>query len=164
MTTLVHTTDLHDTEGFDLESADGAIGRIEEIWLGPGEEPQALAIRMTDGSRALVLDEDIVAVDRDHHWVVVGPHPELLELDAPRLELTGGRPAASWATTGAVIRPEPLSTPGVLQAFRRRVPNRTAGRPLWQLVATLYAAVALIVVFVVALVFVVSWIAVGHPY
>jgi hypothetical protein len=37
-------------------------------------------------------------------------------------------------------------------------------RPLWQLVATLYAAVALIVVFVVALVFVVSWIAAGHPY
>jgi hypothetical protein len=37
-------------------------------------------------------------------------------------------------------------------------------RPLWQLVATLYAAVALIVVFVVALVFVVSWIAGDHPY
>ncbi len=81
MTTLVHTTDLHDTEGFDLESADGAIGRVEEIWLGPGEEPQALAIRMTDGSRALLLDEEVVAVDREHHWVVVGPHPELLELD-----------------------------------------------------------------------------------
>jgi hypothetical protein len=36
MTTLVHTADLRDTEGFDLESADGAIGRVEEIWLGPG--------------------------------------------------------------------------------------------------------------------------------
>ena len=163
MTTLVHTTDLHDTDGFELEFADGGIGRVEEIWLGPGEEPQALAIRMTAGSRALVLDEDIVAVDREHHWVVVGPHPELLELDAPRLESTGGRPAASWATTGAVIHPEPPSTPGVLQAFRRRVPNMDE-RPLWQLVATLYGAVALIVVFVVALVFVASWIAVGHPY
>jgi hypothetical protein len=163
MTTLVHTTDLHDTEGFELESADGAIGRIEEIWLGPSEEPQALAIRMTDGSRALLLQEEVVAVDRERHWVVVGPHPELLALDAPRLESTGGRPAASWATTGALIHPEPLSTPGVLQAFRHRVPNMD-GRPLWQLVATLYAAVALIVVFVVALVFVVSWIAAGHPY
>jgi hypothetical protein len=163
MTALVHTTDLHDTEGFDLESVDGAIGRIEEVWLGPGEEPQALAIRMTDGSRALLLDEDVVAVDREHHWVVVGPDLELLELDAPRLESTGGRPAASWATTGAVIHPEPLSEPGLLQAFRRRVPN-VDERPLWQLVAMLYAAVALIVVFVVALVFVVSWIAVGHPY
>ena len=163
MTTLVHTTDLHDTEGFDLESVDGAIGRVEEIWLGPGEEPQALAIRMTDGSGALLFDEDVVAVDREHHWVVVGPHPELLELDAPRLGSTGGRPVAFWATTGAVIHPEPPSTPGVLQAFRRRVPNMDE-RPLWQVVAALYAAVALIVVFVVALVFVVSWIAVGHPY
>jgi hypothetical protein len=163
MTTLVHTTDLQDTEGFDLESADGAIGRIEEIWLGPGEEPQALAIRMTDGSRALLFDDEVAAVDREHHWVVVGPQPELLELDAPRLELTGGRPAASWATTGAVIHPEPRSMPGVLETLRRRVPNMDE-RPLWRVVATLYAAVALIVVFVVALVFVVAWIAAGHPY
>jgi hypothetical protein len=163
MTTLVHATELHDTEGFDLESAEGAIGRIEEIWLGPGEEPQALAVRMTDGRRALLIEENVVAVDREHHWVVVGPHPELLELDAPRLKSTGGRPAASWATTGAVIHPEQPSTPGVLQAFRRRVPNMDE-RPLWQVVAALYAAVALIVVFVVALVLVVSWIAVGHPY
>jgi hypothetical protein len=163
MTTLVHTPDLQDTEGFDLESAEGAIGRVEEIWLGSGEEPQALAIRMRDGGRALLLDEDVVAVDREHHWVVVGPHPGLLELDAPRLASTGCRPVASWATTGAVIHPERPSTPGVPQAFRRRMPNMDE-RPLWQLVATLYAAVALIVVFVVALVFVVSWIAAGHPY
>jgi hypothetical protein len=163
MTTLVHTTDLHDTEGFDLESADGAIGQVEEIWLGPGEEPQALVIRLTDGSRALLLDEDVVAVDREHHWVVAGPHPGLLELDAPRLESTGGRPAASWSTTGAVIHPELPSTPRVLPAFPRRVPNMEE-RPLWRVVATLYAAVALIVVLVVALVFVVSWIAAGDPY
>jgi hypothetical protein len=78
MTTLVHSTDLHDTEGFDLESGDGAIGQVEEIWLGPGEEPRALAVRMTDGSRALLFDEEVVAVDRKHQWVVVGPHPELL--------------------------------------------------------------------------------------
>jgi hypothetical protein len=162
MTTLVHTTDLNDTEGFDLESADGAIGRVEEIWLGPDEEPQALAIRMTDRSRALLLGEDVVAVDREHHWVVVGACPGLLELDAPRLESTGGRPTASWATTGVVIHPEPPSTPGV-QVFRRRMPNMDE-RPLGQLVVTLYAAVALIVVFVVALVFVVSWIVAGHPY
>jgi hypothetical protein len=163
MTTPVHTIDLHDTEGFDLESAEGAIGRVEEIWLGPGEEPQAVAIRMTDGSRALLLDEGVVAVDRDHHRIVVRPHPGLLELDPPRLESTGGRPVASWATTGAVIHLEPPSTPRVQQAFPRQVPNMDE-RPLWQLVVTLYAAVALIVVVVVALVFVVSWIAAGHPY
>jgi hypothetical protein len=163
MTMLVHTTDLEDTEGFDLESDGGAIGRVEEIWLGPAEEPRALAIRMTDGGRALLLGEEVVAVDREHHWVVVGTHPGLLELDAPRLESTGGRPAASWVTTGAVIHPEPRSTPEVLQAFRRRMPNMDE-RPLGQLVVTLYAAVALIVVFVVALVFVVSWIVAGHPY
>jgi hypothetical protein len=128
MTTLVHTTDLQDTEGFDLESADGAIGRVEEIWLGPGEEPQALVIRRSDGSRALLLDEDVVAVDREHYWVVVGPHQGLLELDAPKLESTGGLPAASWATTGAVIHPQPPSRPEVLQAFRRRMRTWTSGR------------------------------------
>jgi hypothetical protein len=53
--------------------------------------------------------------------------------------------------------------PAVMQAFRRQVPNMDE-RPLWQVVTALYGAVALIVVFVVALVFVASWIAVGHPY
>ena len=163
MTTLIHAADLLDTEGFDVDSGDGAIGRVEEIWLGAGEEPRALAVRMTDGSRALLFDDEVVAVDREHESVVVGPHPELLELDAPRLELTGGRPAASWATTGVVIHREPCSMPAVMQAFRRQVPNMDE-RPLWQVVTALYGAVALIVVFVVALVFVASWIAVGHPY
>jgi hypothetical protein len=36
MTTLIHAADLLDTEGFDVDSGDGAIGRVEEIWLGAG--------------------------------------------------------------------------------------------------------------------------------
>ncbi len=163
MATLVHTTDLRRTEGFAVESADGEIGRVEEVWLGADEDPKALAVCLTDGSRALLLAENVAAVDREHRWVVVGLHPELLELDAPRFTADGGRPAASWATTGTVVHPEPPAKPGVLQAFRRRAPNMDE-RPLWQLVAILYTAVALIVVFVIALVFVVSWIAGGHPY
>jgi hypothetical protein len=164
MATLAHTTDLRGTEGYAVESAGGSIGQVEEIWLGPSEEPQALAICLNDGSRALLLDEDVVAVDRDHRWVVVGPDPELLELDAPRLTAGDGRLAASWTTTGAVVHPEPPSKPGGLfETIRRRTP-RTSEWPLWKLVATLYSALAVIVVFVVALVFVVAWIAGGHPY
>jgi len=163
MATVIRTSDLRGTERYAVESADGEIGRVEEVWLGPHEEPQALAVCMADGRRALLLAEDVAAVDREHRWVVVGLDPGLLELDAPRLESSSGRPAASWATTGAVVHPERLSRPGMLRAVRRRAPN-VAERPLWQLVATLYGAIALIVVFAIALVFVVSWAVGGAPY
>jgi hypothetical protein len=37
-------------------------------------------------------------------------------------------------------------------------------RPLWQQIAILYAAVTFIVLFAVALVFFVAWVATGSPY
>src|SRR2546428_8109428 len=105
MATAVVTRVLGDTEDFVVESADGPIGRVEEIWLGPTDEPQALAVRMKAGNHALLLDQDVLAVDREHRWVVVRPNPELLELAAPRLDRSrDGKLAASWATTGAVDR------------------------------------------------------------
>jgi heme/copper-type cytochrome/quinol oxidase subunit 2 len=37
-------------------------------------------------------------------------------------------------------------------------------RPLWQLIVMLYAAVALVVVLVVAVVFIFAWVVAGAPY
>jgi hypothetical protein len=163
MVTVVDPRGLRDTVDYAVESADGAIGRVEEIWLGPGDEPEALAVRTKDGARALLLDEDVVAVDREHRWVVVAPHPELLELDAPRLDGSdGGKLAASWATTGAVVRIEPTRS---LPDLRLALPRPAiAERPLWQLVAILYASITFVVVGVIALVFFVSWLVGGAPY
>jgi fatty acid desaturase len=48
-----------------------------------------------------------------------------------------------------------------LAARRVAVPKRGEERPLWQLVAILYAVIALIVVGVIALAFLGAWLATG---
>jgi hypothetical protein len=156
--------ELRGTEDYAVETPAGAIGRVEEIWLGSAGDPQALAVRTSDGGHALLLDEDVVTVDREHRWVVVDEHPALLELAAPQLVSRDGRVAAQWTTTGAVVHPEPqLRLTGLRKAVQRHAPH-LADRPLWQLVATLYGALTLIVISAVGLVFLVSWVVSGAPY
>jgi hypothetical protein len=156
--------ELRGTEDYAVETPDGSIGRVEEIWLGPAGDPQALAVRTTDGAHALLLDEDVVTVDREHRWVVVGEHPALLELAAPQVVSGNGGFAAQWTTTGAVVHPEPSARlVGFRAAVQRHAPH-LAVRPLWQQIAILYAAVTFIVLFAVALVFFVAWVATGSPY
>jgi hypothetical protein len=156
--------ELRDTEDYAVETPAGAIGRVEEVWLGPEGEAQALAVRTRDGAHALLLDEHVVTVDREHRWVVVEEHADLLELDAPRLVSRDGRVAAEWATTGALVHPEASEWLAGLSAVVHRRAPRSADRPLWQLVVILYGAIGLIVLFVVALVFLVAWVATGSPY
>jgi hypothetical protein len=163
MATALYTHVLHDTEDFMVESAEGPVGRVEELWLGPTGQPQALAVRMRDGRRALLLDEDVRAVDRERRWVVVRPEVDLLELDVPRIQRgKDGRPAASWATTGAVVHPDP---PRRLPRLRLVVPHpAVAKRPFWQQIAILYAALTAIVCVGIGLVFLISWAVGGAPY
>jgi hypothetical protein len=164
MATVVGAHRLRDTVGFDVQSPDGSLGTVEEVWLGPADEPAALAVCTRDGTRALLLDEEVAAVDRDHRWVVVGLRPDLLELDAPRLNGSpDGRLAASWTTTGAVVHPEPARRLPDLHRVVPHAPN-VGERPLWQLVAILYSALTLIVLAVVGLVLLVSWLVGGAPY
>jgi hypothetical protein len=161
MATLTTTRKLHEALDFVVESADGELGRVEEIWLGPDEEPQAVAVRMNDGNRVLLLDEDVEAVDRERRWVVARPGADLLELEFPRLAARDpeGHLAASWSTTGSVVHPhEPTPVP----AGRRS--RLTTDRPLWQVVALLYTSVGFVVVLVVALVFVISRLVEGSAY
>jgi hypothetical protein len=156
--------ELRGTEEYAVETPAGSIGRVEEIWLGPAGDPQALAVRTTDGGHALLLDEDVRTVDREHRWGVVDEHPALLELGAPRLVSRDGRVTARWATTGAVVRPEPPVRLGGLRDALRLHSLHVVDRPFWQLIAILYGAVMSIVLFGVGLVFLVTWLATGSPY
>ena len=150
---------LRDTEDFLVESPHGAIGLVEEVWLGERAEPRALAVRTRDGRHALLLDEDVLSVDREHRWIVVEAEPELRELDAPRLTNTAdGQLVATWATTGSVVH-------------RRRLPSVSVSagaavgeRPLWQLIASLWIATGILVAGCIALVFLVAWLVAGAPY
>jgi hypothetical protein len=160
MATLTGTRDLRDALDYVVESADGAVGRVEEVWLGPDGEPQAVAVRTKDGSRALLLEEDVLAIDPERRWVVVRRGADLLELEAPRLASRDGdgHLAASWSTTGTVLHPHERTPAPARRSWL------TTDRPLWQVVAILYASVGFVVVLVVALVFVISLLIEGSAY
>jgi hypothetical protein len=164
---------LDGTEGFVVESTEGDLGWVEEVWVGDANEPSALAVRTTEGRHGLLTSKDILAVDREYHWVVVRPEPVLLELDSPRM-LTGaegdagGRVAASWTTTGEVFRVAPRRRPWRIPFRRRRSASASAEReqepPLWQSIAVLLSSIALLVVVVATLAFLVARLVTGAAY
>jgi len=135
------THELRDTEDYAVETPSGAIGLVEEV------RPGGLAVRTADGMRALLRSDEVLAVDREHRWVVVDEHPALVD-----------------AATGGIVHPEPIDRlAGVREVFRRHAPH-LAHRPLWQLVAILYGGLTLIVAGGVGLVFLIAWLAAGAPY
>jgi hypothetical protein len=149
-----HLTSLRNADGYVVESPYGDVGEVEEVWLDP-DGPCALAVRVKDGRRALLLDRDVVAVDSVHRWVVVPEEAQLLELDAPRLSTDGGTPAASWSTTGNRV----AIAPSQLRVERLAEPATGGERPLWQMIAILYVGLLVIVAFVIALTFTVALLA-----
>jgi hypothetical protein len=146
--------ELHDLDGYVVESANGDVGRVEEIWLD-GDGACAVAVRLEDGRRALLLGRDVLTVDREHGWVVVPEDVRLLELDLPRLAVRDGKLAASWTTTGGLVA---ATAPRGAERRdpRRASPAAAVERPLWQIVLLLYAALLVIVAFVIALTFTVA--------
>lgn len=163
---------LYDTEGFVVESSEGDLGWVEEIWIGEENAPRALAVRTKEGRHGLLLGEDVLTVDRENHWVVVPPEPTLLELDTPRLVTAedadeGRKLSASWSTTGAVLRVSPRRRP----LWRFRLPHRKSKSrvtkkepPLWKAVAVLLTSLALAVAFVITLAFLVARLVTGSAY
>jgi hypothetical protein len=147
---------LQDCDGFRVESPDGVLGWIEETWLGPTHEPAALAIKTADGRRGLLLADDIETVVAGNELVLARSDGRVLELDVPRVEAAATAPlSASWRTTGEVLALDPGSG---------RSGARGTERPLWEVVAILYAALALIVCLVMALAFLASYLASGWVY
>jgi hypothetical protein len=170
MATVVRE-DLAACAGFRLESPLGLVGWVEEVWLGPAGEPAALATRTIDGRDGLLLVKEVETVIPESELVVMRRDGRLLELDVPRLESIAADGAthlsASWQTTG-----ETLELPWPPGPFRRLLlalrpwrlappPRPEAERPLWQVVAVLYAALGVIVGLVIAAAFVVAYYVTG---
>jgi hypothetical protein len=159
---------LHDTDGFRVESSDGTLGWVEEVWLDDADEPCALAMRTREGRRALLLGDDVIAVQREQRWVVVPPRPGLLELAPPHLLANGDGSAAqlsaSWATTGASIPIERRPSSGLRLPSARAATAGETERPLWLAVGALYAFIALFVGGVIGLSFAVAWLVAGNAY
>jgi hypothetical protein len=161
---------LYGTEGFVVESPEGDVGLVEDVWVGEKNEPRALAVRTADGRHGLLLGDEILAVDRENHWVVVASDSPLLELDVPHLMTAEGggdgtRLAASWITTGEVFhastrRRRAWRLPLHLPKLRTK-----AGEPLlWQAVALLLGSIAVLVAIVIAVAYLIAQLVTGSPY
>ena len=162
MATLVTSQALlDDTDGYAVESPQGELGRVEEVWLDDADRACAVAIRTADGRRALLLEEDVAAVQREQRWIVTPPQPHLRELEPPRLESRPGsneHVAASWRTTGTLL-------PTAAEQAHRASPAQQRGeQPLWRAVALLYGCLALVVALVMALAFVLADLVGGAAY
>jgi hypothetical protein len=166
-------TQLRDTDGFRVESPEGDVGQVEEVWLDDADEPCALALRTQDGRHALLLGQDVITVDRDQRWVVVPSSPPLQELASPHLVIGDGRGhgariEATWSTTGAALparvgRPSRWRLPIGLGQDEAR--QERAERPLWQAVVILYVGITIFVILLMALAFVIGRLAGGTvPY
>jgi hypothetical protein len=175
MTTVVDSdARLRETEGFVVESPDGDLGWVEEVWVGEANEPRALAVRTADGRHGLLLEGEVLAVDRENRWVVVSAEPALLELAAPRLTVAPDEreprtAVASWTTTGELlpVAPRRLRLPRFLARRWRTVRGGRAGRrerPVWQSIAVLIASLALIVAFTITVAFLIADLVTGAAY
>ena len=165
--------ELRNADGFLVESSQGDLGWVEEVWLDDEDEPRALALQTLDGRHGLLRAEDVLAVEPEQRWVVVRPEQEFLELDTPRIRAANGRIVASWGTTGAVLR-APSEPPWHVHLPHRGRPaghpriaavsRRIQRWPAWVAVVALYGALALIVASLIALAFVIAWLVTGRAY
>jgi len=168
--TTVVRHELAGCEGFRLESERGLAGWVEETWLGAGDEPVALAIRLIDGRDGLLLAEDVATVIREHELLTMRAGARLLELELPRVLASNNGLSAAWRTTGEALElPDP---PGLvdrallgIRPWRLAPPPRPeTGRPLWLTLVVLYAALALIACLLIGLDFLISWLVTGSAY
>ena len=157
-------------EGFRLETDLGLAGWVEETWLGAGDEPVALAIRLIDGRDGLLLAEDVATVIREHELLTMRAGSRLLELELPRVLASNNGLSASWRTTGEPLElPDP---PGLIdrallgiRPWRLAPPPRPeAGRPLWLTLVAIYTALAVIAGLLIGLDYLISWLVTGSAY
>lgn len=70
-------------EGFRVETPEGFLGWVEDVWLGASHEPDALVVRSGQlGRRVLSLAGEVVRVVPERECVVLHSLPELIELDS----------------------------------------------------------------------------------
>jgi hypothetical protein len=159
MATMSHHA-LLECDGFCVETAEGPVGWVEEAWLGPDEEPAALALHLVDGRRGLLLVDDVESVLPERECVRAGDGARLLALGAPHLVRDG---AASWETTGELVR-TPAGLPGQAVLELRPWRLRPARSGDWRPIALLLPRLALLIAFEIALAFTVAYLVTGRAY
>lgn len=164
---MATVTQLRTCDGFTVESPDGCLGWVEETWLDGDDHPAAVAVRTTDGRRALLLAEAVRAVDPDAQEVLVEADVELLALEPPRLASADGTIAATWRATDEHLVATPagahaLPEPAALVAARAT--TATHERALWQTIIFALTFLATLIAAEIGLAFGIAYLVTGHAY
>ena len=153
----VHTNaDLRLADGFAVESLEGRLGEVEEVWFGPDDEPQALAVHRRDGRRGLLLADGVASVEPEERTVFARPGHRLLELAAPRMA-ADGLLTASWTAAEQPLPPLEKRRSRLLPRPHVPATPSPSEQPLWKQIAILYVGIGLVVCIVMLLAFLAAW-------
>jgi hypothetical protein len=161
---MATVSELTTCDGFTVERPDGCVGWVEETWLGADGHPAALAVRTPDGVRALLLAEEVLAVDPDAQEVLVGADADLRLLEPPRLTSAD---TATWHATeehltaaAAATAHEAPQAPA-LAAARASTSHRD--RAVWHSIAIAIGCIAALIAVEIALAYGVAYLVTGNP-
>jgi len=161
-------TAIGNCDGYSVATHAGLVGWVEEMWLDETGSTTALAVRLLDGRRGLLVGTEIDEVAHERRTVSVGTGARILRLEPPHVQQgPGGSTVASWAATGA-----PLELPGppglfagVLFGLRRPAVPRSGegGISTFRTIVTMLVAIGFIGLAVIGLDFLVAYLATGRP-
>jgi hypothetical protein len=143
----------HDCDDFRVEAPYGSIGRVEETWLGPDQEPAGFVVRLLDGRRGLVLADAVRAILPGNEEILLDEDAAVRALSPPLVEhaaRTDEIVSASWTTTGELVTPLPAS------------PGPEA--PIAKVAVTIVIGLTLLVALEITLAFSIAHLVTGHAY
>ena len=161
-------TAIGNCDGYAVVTPAGVVGWVEEMWLDDRDDPTALAVRLLDGRRGLLVHDQIAEVAHDRRSVTIANDALILQLEPPHVQVDGGNPVASWAATGAALElPEP---PGLVRGAFAGLHRPPVPKPVedgsastLRTVVTMYVGLAIISLVVIGLDILLAYVATGHP-
>lgn len=137
---MTRLAELHDCDGFEVESPEGPLGVVEETWHDERGRPVALAVRTTDGRRQLLPADTVRDVDADAREVLVASGARLADLE--------WRPPLEAGDAAAVVAPT-------------ADPHE---RPVWLTIALMLGCLTTLIAFEIGLAFGLAYLVAGHAY
>ena len=161
-------TAIGNCDGYSVATPVGVVGWVEEMWLDDSDRATALAVRLLDGRRGLLVRDEIEEVEHERREVTIGTGARILRLDPPHVHAgADGAPVASWAATGSPLElPEPAGViRGALVGLHRPTVPRTSddGISTFRTILAMFAAIAAIGLSVIGLDILIAYLATGHP-
>ena len=151
-------TPIGNIDGFRVVTPGGRIGWVEEMWLDDEGETTAVAVRLPNARRGLLMREDIDEILPEELTIAVRD-ARLLELEPPHLNAgADGTFTASWTTSGKALMVPELAPMLVVRS------PASSELSFFMTVTVLYAGLFVIACALTGLCFLIPYLVTGKPY